>query len=107
MSFAACKHITDKGLVSIAKYGKNLRELNLSLIKGLTAGGLLDLVVNSENLKHLDIYDLPLSGEARDLMVEAARQREIKIVLKGLLESDPDVTLENPSMLLPNFGKNW
>lgn len=40
-------------------------------------------------------------------MIEAARQRDIKIVLKGLLDSDPDITIENPSMMLPNFGKTW
>ncbi|XP_045171987.2 uncharacterized protein LOC123534020 [Mercenaria mercenaria] len=107
LNLAACKHVTNKSLAAICKYGKNLRELNLSWIKTISDGAILDLIVNCESLKHLDIYDLHLKGETRELVIEAARQREIKIVLKGLLESDPDVTIENPSMLLPNFGKTW
>ena len=107
VSLAACKHVTDRGLVAIIKHSKNLRQLNLSWIRNLSEGALLDLVINCENLQHLDIYDLPLEGEKRDLVIEAARQRGIKVVLKGLLESDPDVTIENPSMMLPTFGKTW
>lgn len=107
VSLAACKHVTDRGLAAIVKHGKNLKELNLSWIRGLSGSALLDIVVSCAKLRHLDIYDLKIEGEKRDVMIEAARQRGIKIVLKGLLESDPDVTLENPSMMLPNFGKTW
>jgi hypothetical protein len=91
----------------MCKFGKNLQQLNLSWIKTISNGAILDLVVNLENLRHLDIYDMQLTGEIRELVIEGARQREIKIVLKGLQESDPDVTIENPSMMLPNFGKTW
>lgn len=107
MNLAACKHLTDKSTTAMVKFGKNLHELNLSWIKSISNGAILDIIVNCRTLRHLDIYDMKLTGETRELIIEAARQREIKIVLKGLQESDPDVTLENPSMMLPNFGRTW
>ncbi|XP_060587912.1 uncharacterized protein LOC132743408 [Ruditapes philippinarum] len=107
LNLAACKHLTDKSVKAMCQFGKNLQQLNLSWIKTISNGAILDLVVNLENLRHLDIYDMQLTGEIRELVIEGARQREIKIVLKGLQESDPDVTIENPSMMLPNFGKTW
>lgn len=105
MNLSECKHITDKGLAAIVKHGKNLQNLNLCWIRGLSGNAILDIVVNCEKLKLLDIYDLQLAGEERQLMIEAARQRGIKIGLKGLLESDPDVTFENPSLMLDEFVK--
>lgn len=107
MNLAACKHLTDKSTAAMVKFGKNLHELNLSWIKSISNGAILDIIVNCPRLRHLDIYDMKLTGETRELIIEAARQRGIKIVLKGLQESDPDVTIENPSMMLPNFGRTW
>ncbi|KAL4224345.1 hypothetical protein ACF0H5_017800 [Mactra antiquata] len=107
LNLAACKHITDKSMTSMCKYGKNLQELNLSWIKNLSESAILDLLVNCVRLKHLDVYDLHITGEVRALVIEAARQRNITLILKGLNKSDPDVTLENPSQMLPNFGKSW
>lgn len=107
LNLAACKHVTDKSLSAMCKHGKNLKELNLSWIKSISQNGILDLVANCPSLQHLDIYDMKLTGEMRAVVIEAARQRKIKLVLEGLQESDPDVTIENPSMLLPNFGKSW
>ncbi|XP_052797528.1 uncharacterized protein LOC128229754 [Mya arenaria] len=107
VSLAACKHVTDKGVRSMIKYGANLQELNLSFIRTFSDSAIVDLVCNCERLRHLDIYDVTLGKESRAVIIEAARQRGVKVVLKGILESDPDVTLENPSMMLPNFGKTW
>lgn len=107
LNLAACKHLTDKSATAMVKFGKNLKELNLSWIKALSNSAVLDIIVNCPRLEHIDIYDMKLTGETRELVIEAARQREIKIVLKGLQLSDPDVTVENPSMKLPNFGKTW
>lgn len=107
LNLAACKHLTDKSLTAMCKFGNNLQELNLSWIRTISEGGVLNLIVNCAKLNHLDIYDFHLTGEIKTLAIEAARQRGIKIVLKGLNESDPDVTIENPSMMLPNFGKAW
>ena len=53
----------------------------------------------------LDIYDHNISPEMMVEMVEIAKLRGIKLVLKGV--TDNEVALENPSMLLPTFGKTW
>ena len=107
LNLAGCNHLTDKSTQAMCKYGKNLREINLSLIRTLPEHSVLDLVANSEQLVFLDIFDAYLSDDMRELVVEAARQRGITLVLKGLDKSDPDVTIENPSTMLPNFGKVW
>ncbi|KAH3886603.1 uncharacterized protein LOC127842934 [Dreissena polymorpha] len=107
VSLTACKHITDKSLASIVKYGHNLRELNVSFIKTFSNAAILDLLCNCKKLTMLDIFDAEVNTETRALIPEVARQRGIKVVLKGLHDSDPDVTFENPSCLLPTFGKIW
>ena len=105
LTVAGCKHLTDKTLKACVKHGNNLKQLNLSWIRSFTDAGLLDLVVNCEQLQYLDIFDVKLGETVKPVLIEAVRQRGITLVLKGLKESDPDVTLENPSEMLPNFGK--
>ena len=58
-----------------------------------------------DNLEMLDIYDHDVSPEIMVQIVEIAKLRGIKIVLKGV--TDNEVALDNPSMLLPTFGKVW
>lgn len=105
MSLAACKHVTDKSLVAMRKYGHSLKELNLSWITNLSELAILKLLEECDNLQLLDIYDHHVSPEIMVQIVEIARLRGIKVVLKGV--TDNEVALENPSMLLPNFGKVW
>ena len=105
LSLAACKHVTDKSLATICKYGHSLRQLNLSWIRNLSEKAILNLLDKCDNLEMLDIYDHNVSPETMVQMVEIAKLRGIKVVLKGV--TDNDVALENPSMLLPTFGKTW
>lgn len=105
VSLAACKHVTDKSLVAMGKYGHSLKELNLSWITNLSGSAILKLLEECDNLQLLDIYDHRVSPETMVQIVEIARLRGIKVVLKGV--TDNEVALENPSMLLPNFGKVW
>ena len=104
LSLAICKHITDKSLASICKYGHSLKQLNLSWIKNLSGTAVLNILDKCENLEMLDIYDHDVSPEIMVQMVDIAKLRGIKVVLKGI--TDDKVALENPSMLLPSFGKN-
>ena len=105
LSLAACKHVTDKSLTAMCKYGHSLKEVNLSWIRNLSATAILNLLEKCDNLKLLDIYDHKVSPESMVQIVEMARLRGIKVVLEGV--TDNDVSLENPSMHLPNFGKVW
>ena len=105
MSLAACKHVTDKSLVAMCKYGHSLKEVNLSWIRNLSGSALINLLEKCDNLMLLDIYDHKISPEDKVNIVETARMRGIKVVLEGV--TDNEVSLENPSMHLPNFGKVW
>ena len=96
--------MTDKSLATICKYGHSLKQLNLSWIKNLSGIAVLNILEKCETLEMLDIYDHDVSPEIVVQMVEIAKLRGIKIVLKGV--TDNEVALENPSMLLPSFGKN-
>ena len=57
----------------------------------------MNILDKCENLEMLDIYDRDVSPEIMVQMVEIAKLRGIKVVLKGI--TDDKVALENPSML--------
>lgn len=62
-------------------------------------------MTNCSQLVFLDIYDHRTSQDSRRIIADIARERKMKIVLKGL--TDNDIAPENPCSLLPNFGKVW
>jgi hypothetical protein len=97
--------LTDRSATALSKHAKNLRELNLSWISTISEAAIINLMTNCSQLMLLDIYDHKISTESRSIIADIARQRKMKIVLKGL--TDLDIALENPSSLLPNFGKVW
>ena len=97
--------MTDKSLAAMCKYGHSLKEINLSWIKNLSGSALIKLLEKCDNLTLLDIYDHKVSPEDLVQIVETARIKGIKVVLQGV--TDNEVSLENPSMHLPNFGKIW
>lgn len=62
-------------------------------------------MTNCSQLVFLDIYDHRISQDSRRIIADIARERKMKIVLKGI--TDNDIAPENPCSLLPNFGKVW
>lgn len=62
-------------------------------------------MTNCSQLVFLDIYDHRISQDSRRIIADIARERKMKIVLKGL--TDNGIAPENPCSLLPNFGKVW
>ncbi|XP_048770038.2 uncharacterized protein LOC125676182 [Ostrea edulis] len=105
LNLCACKHLTDRSASALSKHAKNLRELNLSWISTISEAAIINLMTKCPKLVFLDIYDHKISAESRSVMTDIARQRKMKIVLKGL--TDQEIALENPCSLLPNFGKVW
>ncbi|XP_062588055.1 F-box and leucine-rich repeat protein 13-like [Saccostrea cucullata] len=105
LSLCACKHLTDRAAKALCKHAKNLRELNLSWISTISEAAIIDLMTNCPQLMFLDIYDHNISKDGRSIIADIARQRKMKIVLKGL--TDLEIAPENPCSLLPNFGKVW
>lgn len=97
--------MTDRTACALSKHAGNLRELNLSWISTISESSIIDLITKCPQLQFLDIYDHTISPDGRTRIADIARQRKMKIVLKGL--TDKEITLENPCSLLPNFGKVW
>ncbi|KAL5017355.1 hypothetical protein ScPMuIL_006944 [Solemya velum] len=104
VNFSECKHLTDRTVQAICKHD-NTKQLNLTFTPNITEGALMTMIDSCPHLNHLDIFDKRISPEGRKLMVESARKKGLKIVLKGL--SDKDIAPDNPCMMLPNFGKVW
>lgn len=105
LNLCACKHLTDRSAWALSKHAHNLKELNLSWITTISETSIIDIMTNCSQLVFLDIYDHRTSQDSRRIIADIARERKMKIVLKGL--TDNDIAPENPCSLLPNFGKVW
>lgn len=105
LNLCACKHLTDRSAWALSKHAHNLKELNLSWITTISETSIIDIMTNCSQLVFLDIYDHRISQDSRRIIADIARERKMKIVLKGL--TDNDIAPENPCSLLPNFGKVW
>ncbi|XP_033748891.1 uncharacterized protein LOC117333618 [Pecten maximus] len=103
LNLCACKHLTDRSMNALCRSSKNLKELNLSWIKTISESAIINLVQNCPKLEHLDIYDHIVTAGGTETLTQMARDRNIKIVLKGL--TDSKVAPENPCAKLPFFGK--
>ena len=89
----------DRSVNAIIKYLPNLIHLNAAGIHGISQEAVLKLATSLPRLKHLDIFDnRNLTREGRETLVEIAKQRQITIVLRGLI--DTEVAPENPSAVL-------
>lgn len=105
LNLCACKHLTDRSAWALSKHAHNLKELNLSWITTISETSIIDIMTNCSQLVFLDIYDHRISQDSRRIIADIARERKMKIVLKGI--TDNDIAPENPCSLLPNFGKVW
>lgn len=105
LNLCACKHLTDRSAWALSKHAHYLKELNLSWITTISETSIIDIMTNCSQLVFLDIYDHRISQDSRRIIADIARERKMKIVLKGL--TDNDIAPENPCSLLPNFGKVW
>ena len=65
----------------------------------------LEFVQACPSLQHLDMYDMRMSPTNKEQLIALARERGIKIVLRGL--DDQDICPDKPSMMMPNFGNIW